>query len=93
MGMTDLKEKIVRMVSDLAELEDVSVDENTPLIGSTRIIKSRALVELCLALEDYAEELGFEFDWTSEAAMSQSRSIFRTVGSLVGHFETQRQTQ
>ena len=34
------------------------------------------LVELCLALEDKAVDLGFEFDWTSEAAMSRSRSLF-----------------
>ena len=40
------------------------------------------LVEVCLALEDIADEHEFEFDWTSESAMSKSRSMFRTISSL-----------
>ena len=47
------------------------------------------LVELCLVLEDKAGDLGFEFDWTSEAAMSRSRSLFRTVTSLADEFLSQ----
>lgn len=47
------------------------------------------LVELCLALEDKAPDLGFEFDWTSDAAMSNSRSMFRTAGSLATEFINQ----
>jgi hypothetical protein len=47
------------------------------------------LVELCLALEDFAEEKGFEFDWTSDQAMSRSRSMFRTAGSLAIEFKDQ----
>lgn len=44
------------------------------------------LVELCLSLEDIAEDLGFEFDWTSEKAMSTSRSMFKDAGSLAKEF-------
>jgi hypothetical protein len=44
------------------------------------------LVELCILLEDMAAELGFEFDWTSDAAMSRSRSMFQTAGSLADEF-------
>ena len=44
------------------------------------------LVELCLSLEDIAEDLGFEFDWTSEKAMSNSRSMFKDAGSLAKEF-------
>ncbi len=47
------------------------------------------LVELCLTLEDFAEEKGFEFDWTSDQAMSRSRSMFRTAGSLASEFTNQ----
>jgi len=35
--------------------------------------------------------LEFEFDWTSEAAMSKSRSLFRTVSSLAEEFYAQSQ--
>ena len=66
-----------------------SVTNETPLIGSMSLLDSMGLVELCLALEDKADDLGFEFDWTSDAAMSKSRSIFRTVGALVEEFENQ----
>ena len=47
------------------------------------------LVEVCLALEDLADEHGFEFDWTSEAAMSKSRSMFRSVTALTEEFANQ----
>ena len=47
------------------------------------------LVEVCLALEDIGEDEGFDFDWTSEAAMSKSQSIFRTVKSLAEEFSAQ----
>ena len=33
-----------------------------------------------------AEDLGFEFDWTSEKAMSTSRSMFKDAGSLAKEF-------
>jgi hypothetical protein len=51
------------------------------------------LVELCLALEDKAAEIGFEFDWTSDAAMSRSRSMFRTADSLAAEFVNQMESK
>ena len=47
------------------------------------------LVELCLALEDIAEEYDFEFEWTNAAAMSKSRSIFRSIAALSEDFARQ----
>jgi hypothetical protein len=64
-----------------------------PLIGSQSVLDSMNLVELCLALEDKATEMGFEFDWTSDAAMSRSRSMFRTAGSLASEFISQMEAQ
>ena len=52
-------------------------------------VDSTELVEVCLALEDIANERGFEFDWTSDSAMSKLRSMFRTVGSLTEEFYQQ----
>ena len=69
------------------------VDSQMRLIGSEASIDSMKLVEICLALEDAADELGFEFDWTSENAMSRSRSIFRTVESLASEFASQAKSE
>ena len=63
------------------------------LIGKEAGLDSMKLVELCLALEDKAGDLGFEFDWTSEAAMSRSRSLFRTVTSLAEEFLAQAEKE
>ena len=43
--------------------------------------------------EAQAMEMGFEFDWTSDAAMSRSRSMFRTAGSLVAEFISQMEAK
>jgi len=78
-----------------ASLKDKSqsVTDDTPLIGGEGLLDSMTLVELCLALEDKAAEIGFEFDWTSDAAMSRSRSMFRTAGSLATEFINQMETK
>ena len=52
-------------------------------------LDSMKLVELCLTLEDKASDIGFEFDWTSDTAMSKSRSMFRTAGTLIEEFINQ----
>ena len=36
-----------------------------------------------------ADEQGFEFDWTSEVAMSKSRSMFRNINALAEEFASQ----
>ncbi len=65
---------------------DITVSADTALIGDNSMLDSMKLVELCITLEDMAAELGFDFDWTSEAAMSRSRSMFRDAGSLAAEF-------
>jgi acyl carrier protein len=79
----------------ISEITDGEVDptDDMNLIGKEASLDSMKLVELCLALEDKAGDLGFEFDWTSEAAMSRSRSLFRTVASLAEEFHIQSQSK
>ena len=72
---------------------EVEPTEEMNLIGKNARLDSMKLVELCLSLEDQAGDLGFEFDWTSEAAMSRSRSLFRTVSSLAEEFHAQAEAQ
>lgn len=66
-----------------------AVDRDDPLMGGNAPIDSVALVEICVRLEDLASELGFDFDWTSENALSRSSSIFRTAGTLFDEFQSQ----
>ena len=56
---------------------------------------SRQESEYCALqyLQDKASEIGFEFDWTSENAMSKSRSMFRSVQSLATEFIKQQSKQ
>ena len=81
--------KIVQIIDNLRIDKSVPLNLDTELIGSTKILDSLLLVELCLKLEDLSTELGFVFDWTSTEAMSRSSSMFRTIGSLVSEFENQ----
>ena len=85
---SDIKKKIFAATAALLD-GGAKVSEDTPLIGDDRALDSMKLLELCLALEDLATSLGFEFDWTSETAMSKSRSMFRTVGALSSEFLSQ----
>lgn len=87
--MEDIKRIIFEEISKLLEGKTVLVTDDLPLIGGESVLDSMKLVELCLALEDKAADLGFEFDWTSDVAMSRSRSMFRTAGSLSAQFINQ----
>ena len=77
---------VFKAIEGLLEDKSQSVSDDTVLIGSESLLDSMKLVELCLELEDKASNLGFEFDWTSDTAMSKSRSMFRTAGSLATEF-------
>ena len=68
--------------------QTVDFDENSSIIGTNSILNSLSLVTLCTKLEDEALDLeeSFEFDWTSEKAMSNMHSIFRTPKTLAQEF-------
>ncbi len=87
--MHDLKkieERVFKEIQNVSEDTKSIINKNTPLIGSDGAIDSVDLVDMCLSLEDFAAELDFEFDWTSEKAMSATNSIFRDAGSLSKEF-------
>jgi acyl carrier protein len=88
-----IKNEIFTEIGRLIKDKSLVVDDSTELIGGDSLFDSMNLVELCLALEDKASSLGFEFDWTSEAAMSKSRGMFRTAGALVEEFINQRESR
>jgi acyl carrier protein len=90
---SEIQSAIYSIISQLLEDKSLVVTDDMPLIGSKSVLDSMNLVELCLALEDKATEMGFEFDWTSDVAMSRSRSMFRTAGSLASEFISQMEAQ
>ncbi len=84
-----IEKQIFEKISALLEDDKTPITADTQLLGDASLLDSMKLVELCISLEDLADELGFEFDWTSEAAMSKSRSMFRTAGALAAEFGAQ----
>ena len=90
---SNVKTEVFDAIKALLEDKSQSVTDDTALIGGESILDSMKLVELCLTLEDKAADLGFEFDWTSDAAISKSRSMFRTAGSLAAEFINQMDTK
>lgn len=74
---------------EVAALTSTPVESVTPdsvLVGPGRIVDSADLVMLLLSAEEFARErLGAEFDWTSDSAMSATRSVLRSVETLARH--------
>ena len=83
---------VTQAISDILKGK-VKISEDMQLIGEESLLDSMNLVEVCLLLEDLAGEHGFEFDWTSEAAMSRSRSMFRSVSTLAEEFANQSEVR
>ena len=88
MNVDQAKEIVISVVSEALNGE-AEIKEDTPLIGGLSSLDSVKLVEVCLTLEDLANEHGFDFDWTSESAMSKSLSMFRSVAALAEEFAIQ----
>ncbi len=93
MANLKIRADIFQAIRCLFEDSTIEVIDDMPLIGSDSVLDSMKLVELCLVLEDMAATMNFEFDWTSEVAMSRSRSMFRTAGSLVDEFICQMESK
>jgi acyl carrier protein len=73
-------------VANLTGVDRSSINSGTALIGTGRVLDSADLVVLLLAIEDLVRDrLEVAWDWTSDSAMSQARSVLRTVGSLASH--------
>ena len=88
MNLDEAKVILIDVIESALEGK-ATVSEEMQLIGGDTLLDSMKLVEVCLALEDIADENDFEFIWNSEAAMSKSRSMFRTVTSLAEEFSNQ----
>ena len=88
MNIEEAKKIVIKVITNALKGK-AKVTEEIQLIGGESLLDSMKLIEVCLTLEDLADDNGFEFDWTSESAMSKSRSMFRTVASLAEEFSNQ----
>ena len=78
----EIRKQIINKVSSKIKSSKDQVTETTALIGDGSEMDSMKLIELCLDLEDMATKLNFEFDWTSEKAMSKLGSVFMNVETI-----------
>ena len=77
-----VKEEVAQLTGQPPE----SITGDTVLVGTGRVVDSADLVMLLLAAEDYArDKMSAYFDWSSDSAMSEARSVLRSVGSLAKH--------
>jgi acyl carrier protein len=91
MDLKNIVSEIKSFISKATGKSDLKSDLNDQdsLLGGGSSIDSLQLVELCLFLEEKAEEKGFIFDWTSEKAMSRTNSMFKSILSLAEEFKKQ----
>lgn len=73
---------------ELDEKIDVASGENAPLFGQNGVLKSIALVNLIVAVEQEVEDRFDAFlTLADEKAMSEKKSPFLTIGTLAAYVE------
>tara|TARA_A100001035_G_C27579610_1_gene406932 strand:- start:61 stop:345 length:285 start_codon:yes stop_codon:yes gene_type:complete len=84
-------EEIIDILKEIIESQEERniLNSSTLLVGPESSLDSMAIVQLFLALEEKASEFGFDFDWTSEKAMSSMNSIFKSPKTLTEEFNRQ----
>ena len=76
-----IETEVLNIIKKISKNRKVNL--NSKLIGSSSFIDSMTLVQLCISLEDYSNKLNFNFDWTSEKALSKSQSIFKKGSGIL----------
>ena len=84
--------ELIKIIKDSVD-EDFELNSSSPLIGENSIIDSMNLVQICISLEEKSQDDGFDFDWTSEKAMSSLNSIFKTPITLNNEYNLQMQNK
>ena len=84
-------EDVIQILNEICETDGNThiVDPNTPILDGENNLDSMNLVQLCIVLEEKASSFDFDFDWTSEKAMSAMNSIFKTPKSIAEEFNRQ----
>jgi hypothetical protein len=89
----DVERFIRDEIAAMTAMAPDSITGDTVLVGTGRVVDSADLVMLLLSVEEFAHDrLGATFDWTSDSAMSEARSVLRNVGTLARHITDLQQT-
>lgn len=88
MNFEKSKKIVIDVISKITK-KNLKITDNFKLIGDDSPMDSLKLVEMCIMLEDSAEEHGFQFLWTSSSTMSKTNSIFRDIDTLAKEFSLQ----
>tara|TARA_A100001388_G_scaffold224835_1_gene175861 strand:+ start:89 stop:349 length:261 start_codon:yes stop_codon:yes gene_type:complete len=81
-------DEIIELIEDVLE-KKLNLNSESTLLGGEEV-DSMSLVQICIRLEEEADKNNFEFDWTSEKAMSNINSMFKTIQSLTDEFNNQK---
>jgi hypothetical protein len=74
------------IIDEISEMTTFTVTGETALVGKNTVLASHDVVALLLAVEDFLEDTWqIEFDWMSDAIMSDARSFLRSVDVLVSY--------
>lgn len=77
---------IIKELNLICKDNKMPFSSKTPMVGPSRAIKSIQLVELLLKMEDYVEKNSNQkLNWADNSAMSETRSVLKSVNSLAKH--------
>ena len=82
--------EIIKIIKDicLKNGNEISLQEDSPILNGDISIDSMVLMELCMELEDKSEEFGFNFNWTSDQDIA-TNNIFKNPKSISDEFNRQ----
>jgi len=87
MERNKISEIVINAVKEIVDDESVAISNETVLLGNDAVVDSMGLVNLIVDIEGILADEDVEVSLTSEKAMSQRNSPFRTVESLTNYIK------
>lgn len=87
MEKNQIADLVIDAVKEILDDETVAVNKETVLLGNDAVVDSMGLVNLIVDIEGALADNDIEVTLTSEKAMSQRNSPFRTVESLTDYIK------
>jgi len=87
MEKNQIAELVINAVKEILDEETVAVSNETVLLGNEAVVDSMGLVNLIVDVEGALADNDIEVTLTSEKAMSQRNSPFRTVEALTDYIK------
>ena len=87
MDKNEILHIVEKAVREITDDQSVAINNQTVLLGNDAVVDSMGLVNLIVDIESALAEKDFEVSLTSEKAMSQRNSPFRTVETLTDYIK------